>query len=126
MVKVNGIEFSTTIGVLFALKEARGLKTLQETYKIFDRADMDTIMEVLTISYNKQHKDASVTEEQFIELLEEKEIGFLKITDVFGEVVEALVFGGMSPEEVDSKKKLLMSQQKLAGINFLEKPSEQA
>ena len=105
MVQVNGMEFATNIGVLFALKEAKGYKTIQETYKLLENSNIDVMIDVLRVSYNK-HNKVNLTIEQFVQELENKGIGFFAIADVFQKVIEALMFDGLSPEEVEAKKKL--------------------
>ena len=108
MVKVGNMEFASSIGVLYALKEANGCKTLQETYKLFESADMDAMIEILRVSYNKQNK-VNLTTDQFINKLEEEGIGFLYVADIFQKVVEALMYDGLTPEQIEAKKKFLES-----------------
>ena len=109
---VNGIEFSDSLGVLYGLKERHNCKTLQETYKVLESSDMDTIVEVLNVSYNKAHKDKPLDQEAFLEELENKSIGFIKLTEIFQKIVEALMFNGLSDEEIQERKNLLKSLQK--------------
>lgn len=108
MVLIQNLQFSDKIGVLFALKELKKHKTLQETYGMIEKADMDTMVEVVTASYNKQNK-TTLTVEQFIELADESNLGFIKITEIFTKVIENLLYSGLTEEEVDSQKKLVMS-----------------
>lgn len=112
MVTFNGVNFSDTLEVLFTLRQSRGCKTIQETYKILENVDMDTMLEVLLASYNAAHRDASVTLESFVSILAENKIGFVKLTDAYAAVVEALMFNGMSSEEVAERKNALKSLQK--------------
>ena len=106
MVQVKGLEFATSIGVLFALKELHGFKTLQETYKLLEDGELDTMIEILAVAYNKQNK-AEMTAEQFVDHLGNKGIGFLAMADIFQEVVEALMYDGLTKEQKALKKKML-------------------
>ena len=106
MVQVKEMQFATTIGVLFALKEAKGYKTLEETYKLFEKADMDVMIEIVKISYMKQNKLTSLTVDQFVDILETHDVGFIKVTDIFQQIIEALMYSGLSTEELAAKKKL--------------------
>ena len=111
MVNVNNVQFADSLGVMYALKEEKGLKTIQETYKMLEETDMDLMIEVLRISYNKAHKNNEVDLEHFVDMLSENGIGFMKIYDAFSTVTEALLFSGMSPEEITERKNLLMNMQ---------------
>ena len=109
MIECNNVQFATSIGVLFGLKEKYGYTTLQETYKLLESSNVDTMMVVLGVAYNRAHRGSELNDEQFIELLEEQKIGFIKISEIFQTVVEALMFNGMTDEEIAAKKKFLAS-----------------
>lgn len=109
MITFSNITFSDTLEVLFALRQNRGCRTIQDTYKILENTDMDTVLEVLLASYNAAHHGAEVSLEAFVSILAENKIGFVKLTDAYAKVVEALMFNGMSPEEIEERKNLLMS-----------------
>lgn len=111
MVIINELNFSDSLGVMYALKESKGLKSIQETYKMLEETDMDLMIEVLRISYNRAHKNNEVDNEHFVDILSENNIGFMKIYDAFSKVTEALLFSGMSPEEITERKNLLMNMQ---------------
>lgn len=106
MVKVNDMEFATSIGVLFALKESYGYRTLQETYKVLETESMDTMFDILRISYNKQNK-TNYSLDQFLEEMSARGVGFMVLTDIFQKVVEGVMFDGLTPEQVIEKKKFL-------------------
>ena len=109
MVEVNGLKFATSIGVLYALKEKRGHATLQETYKSVARTDMDNIMEVMCVCLEKG-ENKHITQDQFVRIIEEVGFGFLRLTKVFAEIIERLLYDGMSPEEIAESKKQLLAQ----------------
>lgn len=109
MVEVNGLVFDTSLGVLFALREAGGHKTLQETYAELSHSDMDSVVKVMRISHEKgQHEKLS--EEEFLEKLGRHNIGLVKLTHLYAEVSHKLMFSGMSEEEIAEAKKLAMER----------------
>lgn len=109
MVTISNINFSDTLEVLFTLRQSRGCRTIQDTYKILENTDIDTVLEVLLASYNAAHHGKEVTLDTFVSILAENKVGFVKLTDVYSKVVEALMFNGMTPEEIEERKNLLMS-----------------
>lgn len=113
MKEINGIKFSDSIGVLYELKEKKGCKTLQETYKCLDVKEVDGMLEILNISYNKANKDNPKDFEGFIELLDEKHVtGLYAIGKIYSEIIEALMFSGLSPEEIQDRKNQLANLMK--------------
>ena len=109
MITFSNVNFSDTLEVLFALRQSRGCKTIQETYKILERTDIDTMLEVLLVSYNAAHRGAEISQEEFVTVLSDNKIGFVRLTDAYQTVVEALLFSGMTPEEIEERKNFLMS-----------------
>ena len=110
MKTINNINFDTTIRVLFKIKEKKGHKTLQETYKYLSDPNMeiDNVLDVVLISYNIANKDKTLTEEELQDLFAEHKIGFAKISLIFKEIIEDVMFDGTTEEE----RKNLMAQAK--------------
>ena len=109
---INDIEFSDSLGVLYILKEKHNCQTMQETYSILENSDLDTVIEVLNVSYSKAHRDRPLTQDEFLDFLSDKGIGFLKVVDIYGVLVEALLFNGMSEQEIAERKNALKNLQK--------------
>ena len=112
MITYSNVVFSDTLEVLFTLRQSRGCKTIQETYTILQNTDIDTILEVLLASYNAAHHGAEVTLDELVKILADNKIGFVRLTDAYAKVVEALMFNGMSPQEIEERKNYLMSLMK--------------
>lgn len=106
MKEFKGIKFSTSLGILYDIKEKHNHTTLNETYKVLEKSDADSMIEVLTCSYNDANK-ANLNEKEFLNLLSDKDIGFIKIIEIFQEVVEGIMFSGLSPEEIANRKKAI-------------------
>ena len=106
MIEKQGLRFATNLGVLYDLKEKHKLTTLQETYGLLQAVDVDVIMEILNVSYNRAN-NCNLDDNSFATLLDEKGLGFIKLTEIFKEIVEAIMYNGMSPEEVEEQKNLI-------------------
>jgi|LSQX01.1.fsa_nt_gb hypothetical protein len=108
MKTINNINFDTTIRVLFKIKEKKGHKTLQETYKYLSNPEIeiDNVLDVILISYNIANKDKPLSEEELQELFAENKIGFAKLSLIYKEIIEDVMFDGMTEEE----RKNLMTQ----------------
>ena len=125
MVEISGLKFKTSIGVLFALKEARGHKTLQETYAGIAKSDMENILDVMRVCY-EQGENKRCSLEEFVQVLEDHELGFVKLTRVFSSIIEKLMYNGLSDAEVEEAKKQAaeVAAKRLLGINSLKMPTE--
>ena len=111
MVQLDNLKFSTSFGVLYELKNVKGHQTINETYKALESEDVDNILEVMRISYNKANK-VNLSEDDFVELLDEHNLGFVKVAEGYAKLVEAIMFNGMTPEEVEERKNFLMNLKK--------------
>ena len=107
MLKVKNIEFADSIGVMYAIKEANNLKTLQDTFTHLQKCnDLDNILEVLRVSYNAQNK-TNISFSEFIEIIEKEELGYLCLIDAYQKLLEKLMYAGLTPEEVQAKTNFL-------------------
>lgn len=111
MIKVKELNFASSIGVLYALKERYNHKTLQETYKMLESTDMDVLMEVLCVAYNKAN-GTELTVEKFADLLDSRGIGFVLVAEMYQQVIEEIMFSGLSAEEIAERKNQLMGLKK--------------
>lgn len=111
MLQFENMKFATSIGVLFTLKQTHGHKTLQETYTMLEKTDMDSIFEVLCVSYNVAN-DTKLNTEEFVALLDTNNVGFLKIIELFKNVVETMMFSGLSEKEIEERKNALTNLKK--------------
>ena len=106
MVEFNKMHFSTSIAVLFKIKTEKGHQTLQETYNFLMKTELDTQIEVLRVAYNIAEQ-ANVNTDEFLALIAENGIGFILITQLFSELLEKLMYSGLSKEEIEAKKELM-------------------
>lgn len=106
MKTINGINFADSIGVLYDLKELHGHKTLQETYGQLQKTDVDSVFEILLTSYNRAHAQ-KISLSEFLMILEEKSVGFMSAVDICKQLIESIMFSGMSAEQVEQQKNLM-------------------
>ena len=112
MVQFGDLKFSTSLGVMYALKQKYNHTKLNDTYKMLsDSREIDSIVEILNISYNKAN-GTNLSEDEFTAVLEKENIGFLKLGDIFTQVIEGIMFNGLSPEEVAARKNQLANLMK--------------
>lgn len=108
MKEFNGLKFDTSIRVLYKVKELKGHKTLNETYAyVGNQEDVDAMLTVARVSYNIAN-NTNLTEDEFQVLLSDNKIGLIKSIQIFGEVVESLMFDGTSEE--DRKKVMALAE----------------
>lgn len=112
MVQFGDLKFSTSLGVMYALKQKYNHTKLNDTYKMLANSqEIDSIVEILNISYNKAN-GTNLSEDEFTVVLEKENIGFLKLGDIFTQVIEGIMFNGLSPEEVAARKNQLANLMK--------------
>lgn len=110
MKEIQGLKFDVTLRVLYKVKELKGHKTINETYKyIGDKDNLDAIIDVMLASYNIAN-GANLSEDQFQEVLAKNHIGFLKLGVVYGELLETLLMDGLTDDE---RKNLLTQAEKV-------------
>lgn len=107
MVTYGGLNFATDIGVLLDLRNLRGHKTVQETYKCLESSDLDAMLDTLRLAYNRAYK-SSLDENEFATLLADNKFGLMRLTQVYELIVKEMMFNGLTDEEVAERKKVLM------------------
>lgn len=114
MVQLGNLKFSTSLGVMYTLKQKYNHNNLKETYALLNEVsngDVDIMMEIALASFNRENK-TNLNEDEFAILLDDNEVGFVKLTDLLGKVVEGIMFNGLSPEEIEERKNLMANLMK--------------
>lgn len=111
MVQLDNLKFSTSFGVLYEIKNIKGHSTINETYKALQTDDIDNITLVIRIAYNKANK-VNLSEDAFLEFLDENSIGFVKLTDIYAKIVEGIMFNGLSEAEIVARKNAMANLMK--------------
>lgn len=108
MYNFKGIQFDDTIRVLFSIKEKKGHKTLQETYEYLQQNSIDSMLDVVLISYNVANK-SNLDDAAFADILADKGLGFAVLADLYGHLVDSIMLSGMSKEDLENRKKTLLN-----------------
>lgn len=114
MVQLGNLKFSTNMGVMYTLKQKYNHNTLKETYALLNSVqdgDIDVMMDIALAAYNRENK-TNLDIDAFSNLLDDNQVGFMKLTELLGKIVEGIMFSGLSPEEVTERKNQLMNLKK--------------
>ena len=112
MKTINNLNFDTSLRVLYKVKEKKGHKTLNETYAyVGNKQDFDAMLDTALISYNLAN-DTNLNDDEFQKILGEQHIGLIKIVQIFGEVIDAIMFDGTTDEERKNILALVEKQNK--------------
>jgi hypothetical protein len=112
MLESNEMKFADTIGVTYALKDALSCKTVQDVFKKLETSDLDMMLLVLTTAFNVENK-ACLSPKDFLELLDKKRVGYVKIGMIYRKLIENISFDGLTDEE----RKELQDQAKNLVVN---------
>lgn len=98
-------ELATTLRVIYKLREIAGAKSLQEAVNSIQNLDLDSQLELLYAAHVATSPAAMATtdKETFIgDILDN--LGVFAVTNVINELADGLLYSGLAPEEVESKK----------------------
>lgn len=105
-------ELADTMRVLYELRDITKAKNIREAMSSLTSLDVDGQIKLLYIAYKIKAKDAAMSEEDFTNMLLDN-CGVFVIVDAASNLIEALMYSGMSPEEVESKKMQVVEAQKV-------------
>lgn len=105
-------ELADTMRVLYELRDITKAKNIREAMASLTSLDVDGQIKLLYIAYKIKAKDAAMSEEDFTNMLLDN-CGVFAIVDAASNLIEALMYSGMSPEEVESKKMQVVEAQKV-------------
>lgn len=111
MVQINNLKFSTNFGVLYEIKNMRSHKTVNETFKSLESDDIDNIVDVMRVAYNRENK-VNLNNDEFVVLLDQNGLGFIKLAEAYGKLVESIMFNGLSEEEIKARKNAMANLKK--------------
>lgn len=114
MVQLGNLKFSTNMGVMYALKQKYNHNTLKETYALLNSiqdGDIDVMMDIAQASYNREN-GTNLDIDAFSKLLDDNQVGFMRLAELLGQIVEGIMFSGLSPEEVAERKNQLKNLKK--------------
>ena len=94
---------STTLRVVYALKTISGADNLQDAIASISKLDLDGQLELMYAAYSAVRENPAMSKGDFKDLILD-EYGIFALSDVMNSVTEGLLYAGLSPEEVASKK----------------------
>ena len=106
---------ATTLRVVYFIQKEKGHSTFQETLNSLNQLTTDDQINLIYTAYkcDKNNKEF-LDKETFTDMLLDS-CGVYKLTEIATEIVDGLLFSGLSTEEIASKK--VEIQKILAGMN---------
>ena len=104
-VKDKDYELSTSLRVVYALRDISHAASLQEAIGSISRLDLDGQLELLYAAYkaaNGKNVDC-ISKSDFIDDLLDN-LGIFAITNAINALADGLLYSGLSKEEIESKK----------------------
>lgn len=99
----NEYELATTLRVVYKLREIAGAKSLQAAVNSIQDLDLDGQLELLYAAHVAATPSVVATKETFIgDILDN--LGIFAVTNVINELADGLLYSGLAPEEIESKK----------------------
>ena len=96
-------ELATSLRVVYALKDITHAKGLQEAISSISHLDLDGQLNFLWAAYKAANNESTVTKEEFTnDILDH--CGIFAIADVINQLADGLLYTGLTPEQVASKK----------------------
>lgn len=106
---------ATTLRVVYSLKESKGLKSFQEALNTLSKLDSDEQLDLLYTAYKCDKRNGEcLDKDTFIDLILD-ECGVFKLTNIVEELIDGLLYSGLSQEETQEKKAKI--QETLDGMN---------
>ncbi len=98
-------ELSTSLRVVYSLKELTGARNLQEAMSSISHLDLDGQMRLLYSAYKagSGKHGMIISQEAFTDAVLDN-LGVFALTEVVNKLTDGLLYSGLSPEEIESKK----------------------
>lgn len=104
-IKEKDYELSTSLRVVYALRDISHANSLQEAIGTISKLDLDGQLELLYAAYkaaNGKNADCIGKSEFTDEVLDN--LGIFAITNAINQLADGLLYSGLTPEEIQSKK----------------------
>ena len=103
--KEKDYELSTSLRVVYALRDISHAKNLQEAINSISSLDLDGQLELLYAAYKagEGKGDNAVPKQKFIDDVLDT-LGIFAITNAINALADGLLYSGLTPEEIASKK----------------------
>ena len=104
-VKDKDYELSTSLRVVYALRDITHAKNLQEAINSISSLDLDGQLELLYAAYKAGdgRNENAISKQTFIDEMLDS-LGIFAITNAINSLTDGLLYSGLTPEEIASKK----------------------
>lgn len=105
MVEINGSEYplSTKLRVAYALQEKNNHKPYISLFEGIDEMPIEKQIQMIYISFQLANPEASISEKDFLNYFLDN-YGVQYIMNLVKEIIEGVMYNGLSPEEIAAKK----------------------
>lgn len=103
--KEKDYELSTSLRVVYALRDISHAKNLQEAINSISSLDLDGQLELLYAAYKagEGKGENAVSKQKFIDDVLDT-LGIFAITNAINSLADGLLYSGLTPEEIAAKK----------------------
>lgn len=103
-IKEKEYELSTSLRVVYALRDISKAGSLQEAIGSISKLDLDGQLELLYAAYKAANRNTTcISKADFTDELLDN-YGIFAITNAINELTDGLLYSGLSQEEIESKK----------------------
>lgn len=104
-IKDKDYELSTSLRVVYALRDIAHAESLQEAIGSISKLDLDGQLELLYAAYKAANRTSSdcLSKGEFTDEVIDN-FGIFAITNAINELTDGLLYSGLSQEEIESKK----------------------
>lgn len=98
-------ELSTSLRVVYALRDISHANSLQEAVGSISKLDLDGQLELLYAAYKAANSKCTncVSKEIFVDDVLDN-LGIFAVTNAINTLADGLLYSGLTPEEIQSKK----------------------
>lgn len=103
--KGESYELSTSLRVVYALRDIAHAGSLQEAIASISKLDLDGQLDLLYASYKAANREDAnlLSKSAFVDKILDN-FGIFAITNAINELTDGLLYSGLTPEEIASKK----------------------
>lgn len=105
-------ELATSLRVIYALKDITHAKGLQQAISSISNLDLDGQLDLLWAAYKAANADTDMSKREFTDAIIDN-LGIFAITDAVNALTEGLLYNGLTPEEIESKKAMVEKEMAL-------------
>lgn len=115
--KTGEYELSTSLRVVYALRDIAHVKSLKEAMASISDLDIDGQLELLYAAYKAGdgNKTNALSKEAFIAAVLDT-FGIFALTNAINQLTDGLLYSGLTPEEIETKKAQVEATMTATGV----------